>query len=90
MNNEITFEKLTAQLAAAVGQLLQTMIDAAKAQTTSDDLAAYLDTMQEAKLLIHANGGHLRVELLAPGPDGAVVQLFGFEAESEAPPCSTH
>lgn len=90
MNDEITFEKLTAKLAVAAGQFLQTTITAARAQAGNGDLAAYLDVVQEIKLLLHAHGGHLRVELLAPGRDGQVVQLFAFEAESEARPCSTH
>ncbi len=90
MNDENASEQLIAKLAAACGQMLQAAISAARSQTDNDDLIVYLDSAQELKLLLHANGGRLRVELLAPGPDGAVVQLFGFEAESEAPPCSTH
>lgn len=89
MSTEVTFEELDAHLASTCGRVLKTMLDAASARA-GVDLAARIAGLTEARLVIHAHGDMLQVDLVAPAGDGKAVLLLGLTAMSEVAPCSTH
>lgn len=87
--SEITFEELDARLAAVCGEALKTLLRSAEARADAD-LAARIRSLSEAKLVIHANGDTLQVDLVAPDAAGRAVLLLGLTAMTEVSPCELH
>lgn len=83
---EVTFEALDVRLVNTCGKLLQTMLDAAKARG-GVDLAEKINTITEARLVVHAQGDWLQVDLVMPDAAGGPVLLLGLTATLEAPVC---
>lgn len=89
MSDELTFEELDARLAGVCGEALKALLHAAQARSGAD-LAARIEKLSEAKLVIHANGELLQVDLVAPDAEGRPVLLLGLTAMTEASPCALH
>jgi len=89
MSDELTFEELDVRLVGLCGEALKALLHAAQARSGAD-LAARIEKLGEAKLVIHANGELLQVDLVAPDAEGRAVLLLGLTAMTEASPCALH
>jgi hypothetical protein len=87
--NETTFEELDARLTSLCGEALKTLLRSAAARS-GGGLAERIATLQEARLVIHANGNLLQVDLVAPAANGGAELLLGLTAVAEEQACALH
>ena len=90
---ETTLDEMDAELANTCAQLLKMTLTAAQAHAAHDGKPQLVDSigrLAEARLIIHALGHDLEIELLAPAADGSgTVQFFRLSANS-APAWTLH
>lgn len=79
---ELSWEELDGRLAAMCGQILTTILNAA-ARRAEPALAERIAALGEARLVVHARGEVLQIDLLAPGENGSTDLLLGLTARSE-------
>ena len=87
-----TLDELDAELAKNCALLLKMALTAAQAHAANaqnSQLADSIGRLAEARLIVHARGHDLAIELLTPAEDGGTVQLFRLAANS-APSWSLH
>lgn len=87
MTNDL--DRLDERMAAAGGQLLQSLLRAAQARSSAED-AERLGNLTRAQLVIEARGDDLQVSLLAPTSDGRTVVLYQFSATSAGAAGAAH
>ncbi len=82
----LTIDALDAELANTCAQLLKMTLTAAQAHAAYDQkpqLADSIGRLNEARLIVHALGHDLEIELLAPAADGSgTVSFFKLQANS--------
>lgn len=88
--SETTFEELDARLASLCAEALKTLLRSAAARS-GGGLAERIATLHEARLVIHANGNLLHVDLVVPDANGGAELLLGLTAtSSEEQACALH
>jgi len=91
--NDITLDEMDAELANTCARLLSMVLTAAQAHAAinqNPQLADSIGRLGEARLIVHALGHDLEIELLAAAADGSgTVQFFRLNANS-TPPWGLH
>lgn len=86
MTTETSLAELDAELANTCARLLKMTLTAAQAHAAHDRTPQLVDgigRLAEARLIVHALGHDLDIQLLAPAGDGdGTVQLFRLSANS--------
>jgi len=86
------FNKMNDELANVCAQVLKMTLTAAQAHAARDEKPLLFDSigrLNEARLVVHALGNDLEIELLAPAADGKGTECF-FRLPASAPPPWLH